>query len=59
MRKYSRSVSIYYRDENKVMQKIKGVKVFIHRGHPVKVYTLPPVEVGQEIDLTKKQWADE
>jgi len=45
-----RSVSVYYRDENKVMRKIPHVKAHLDKGKAFKVYTLPPVQL-QELDL--------
>tara|TARA_R100001594_G_C3891187_1_gene228485 strand:+ start:285 stop:440 length:156 start_codon:yes stop_codon:yes gene_type:complete len=32
-----RSVSIYYRDENKVMRKIDGAEVVVFEGEPIRI----------------------
>ena len=45
-----RSVSVYFRDENKVMRRIPDVKALVIDGVATKVYTLPPVKL-QEMDL--------
>jgi hypothetical protein len=44
-----RHVSLYYRDENKVMRKVPGLVIMIDTktDHLVKVYTLR----GEEIEL--------
>ncbi|MBT6894111.1 MAG: hypothetical protein HOA20_01835 [Rhodobacterales bacterium] len=54
-----RNVSIYYRDSDGIMKKIPNVKLFYDTGFGgrfkgeklVKVYTLPPGKVPQEIIL--------
>ena len=45
-----RSVSVYFRDENKVMRRIPNVKALVVKGVATKVYTLPP-GILQEMDL--------
>lgn len=45
-----RSISVYYRDENKVMRKIPHLKAHLDKGKVFKVYTLPPVK-EQELEL--------
>tara|TARA_R100001463_G_scaffold126536_1_gene184297 strand:+ start:667 stop:816 length:150 start_codon:yes stop_codon:yes gene_type:complete len=45
-----RSVSVYYRDENKVMRKIPNLKAHLDSGEVFRVYTLPPVK-EQELKL--------
>lgn len=37
-----RNVQLYYRDENKVMRKIEGLKVLIWRGKADEVNYIPP-----------------
>jgi hypothetical protein len=55
-----RNVSIYYRNSDGIMKKIPNVKLFLDKGFGgrgvkgeklVKVYTLPPGKVPQEIIL--------
>ena len=45
-----RAISVYYRDENKVMRRIPDVKALTDGKLVYKVYTLPPVK-PQEINL--------
>jgi len=52
MKRY-RSVSIYYRNNQKVFKKIPNVLVFVDekKNIPERVYTLPPLKHPQELDL--------
>ena len=36
----SRFISLYYRDEDKVMRKVPGLQLLVSRGEPYEVYTL-------------------
>jgi len=54
-----RNVSIYYRNSDGIMKKIPNVKVFIdtkNKDLPVKMYTLPPLQVPQELDLETRMY---
>ena len=48
-----RNVSIYYRNSDGIMKKIPNIKLFLDTkgNHLVKVYTLSPGKVPQEIIL--------
>ncbi len=48
-----RNVSVYYRNSDGIMKKIPNVKLFYDtKGEQlVKVYTLPPLQVPQELIL--------
>jgi len=48
-----RNVSVYYRNSDGIMKKIPNVKLFYDtKGEKmVKVYTLPPLQVPQELIL--------
>ncbi len=49
-----RNVSVYYRNSDGIMKKIPNVKVFIdtkNKDTLVKMYTLPPLQVPQELIL--------
>ena len=35
-------VQLYYRDEDKVMRKVEGLKIIIHRGNPDEVVYYEP-----------------
>ena len=37
-----RMVQLYYRDEDKVMRKVEGLKIIIHRGNPDEVVYYEP-----------------
>ena len=43
-----RTVQLYYRDENKVMRKIEGLKVIVWRGKPDEVIYYEPDNYGED-----------
>ena len=50
-----RTVQLYYRDENKVMRKIEGLKVIVWRGKPDEVIYYEPDNYNSVAELEERK----